>query len=102
MLSARPALQSPTRSTEERDVGGSSSSSRWWLLLVGAIAGLLCVPFIRLVGLGDEGTLLHGAERMLRGSRLYADIFEYLPPGGFLLTEAWFSITGISFASARF
>jgi hypothetical protein len=45
--------------------------------------------------------LLNGAERMLRGSRLYADFFEFLPPGGFLLTEAWFSIAGISVASAR-
>jgi hypothetical protein len=45
--------------------------------------------------------LLNGAERMLRGSRLYADFFEFLPPGGFLLTEVWFSIAGISVGSAR-
>ena len=49
----------------------------------------------------DEGILLNGAERMLRGSRLYADFFEFLPPGGFVLTAAWFSIVGISFGSAR-
>ena len=35
------------------------------------------------------------------GDRLYADFFEFLPPGGFVLTEAWFSIAGISFGSAR-
>ena len=61
------------------------------------------MPFIRTVietG-GDEGVLLNGAERMLRGSKLYADLFEFLPPGGFLLTEAWFSIAGISLVSAR-
>ena len=45
--------------------------------------------------------MLNGAERMLRGSRLYADFFELLPPGGFLLTEAWFRIAGISIGSAR-
>ncbi len=38
---------------------------------------------------------------MLRGSRLYADFFEFLPPGGFVLTEAWFSIAGISVFSVR-
>jgi hypothetical protein len=99
-----PALQEPARSISERGqrVGGSSSSSRWWLLLVGLIAAVLCAPFIRTVfGLGDEAVLLNGAERMLRGSTLYVDFFEFLPPGGFVLTEAWFSIAGISIGSAR-
>jgi len=52
-------------------------------------------------GLGDEGILLHGAERLLRGRRLYIDFFEILPPGGFVLMAAWFGITGISIWSAR-
>jgi hypothetical protein len=100
----RQALQAAAGSTRERVQGvrGSSSSSRWWLLLVAAFATLLCLPFVRAVGISDEGLYLHGAERLLGGSKLYADFFEYLPPGGFLLTEAWFSITGISFGSARF
>ena len=69
---------------------------------MGLIAAGLCVPFFRTVfGMGDEGVLLNGAERMLRGSTLYADFFEFLPPGGFVLTEAWFSIAGISVGSAR-
>ena len=48
-LSDGPALQAPARSTRERGVRGSSSSSHWWLLLVGLIAAVLCVPFIRTV-----------------------------------------------------
>lgn len=69
---------------------------------MGLVAAALCLPFIRSVfSLGDEGVLLNGAERMLRGSRLYADFFEFPPPGGFLLTDAWFGIAGISAASAR-
>jgi hypothetical protein len=69
---------------------------------VGLIAAVLCLPFIRInVGITDEGVLLNGAERMLRGSRLYADFFEFLPPGGFILTAAWFSIAGISVGSVR-
>ena len=66
----QPALSDLGCSTPERGqrVRGSSSSSRWWLLLVGLIAAVLCVPFIRTVfGMGDEGVLLNGAERMLRG-----------------------------------
>ena len=100
-LSDDPALQAPARSTRERGVRGSSPSSRWWLLLVGLIAAVACVPFIRTAVMGDEGVLLNGAERILRGSSLYADFFEFLPPGGFLLTAAWFSIAGISVGSAR-
>ena len=84
-----------------RAVSGSSSSSRWWLLLVGLLAAVLCLPFVRTVTLGDEGELLNGAERLLRGSALYADFFAFLPPGGFVLTEAWFSTVGMSFGSAR-
>src|SRR5690349_21071213 len=91
-LSDDAAIQAVAGSTRERDVCGSLSSSYWCLLLVGLIAALLCLPFVRLVGMGDEGILLTGAERMLRGSRLYVDFFEFYPPGGFILTEAWFSI----------
>src|SRR5271166_138883 len=59
------------------------SSDFWWLLAVGLITVALCLPFIRYVGwLFDEGVFLHGAERMLRGDKLYLDFFEFLPPGG--------------------
>src|SRR5262249_47207959 len=104
-LSDDPALPAPASSTRERSqrVGGSLSSNHWWLLLVCLIAAALCMPFIHTIfGTGsDEGVLLNGAERMLRGSRLYADFFEFLPPGGFVLTAAWFGIAGMSVGSAR-
>lgn len=76
-------------------------------LLGTTVAGLagaaLCVPFLHSVfWLADEGVLLNGADRMLRGGgRLYADFFEFLPPGGFAVTAIWFRIAGISLWSAR-
>jgi hypothetical protein len=74
----------------------------WWLLLVAIVAAALCLPFLRTIyWLGDEGVLLHGAARILDGKRLYADFFEFLPPGGFVLTAIWFKIAGISIVSAR-
>ncbi|MEJ0015440.1 MAG: hypothetical protein WDN25_02555 [Acetobacteraceae bacterium] len=74
----------------------------WWLLLVVLMTLLACAPFLRTVySLADEGQLLHGADRLLRGHRLYADFFEFLPPGGFVLTAAWLGATGVSFGSAR-
>ena len=79
------------------------SANLWWLLAICITTGALCLPFLRYISwLGDEGILLHGAERMLHGSRLYADFFEFLPPGGFLIIAAWFHIAPISFLSVRF
>src|ERR1700722_13232480 len=73
-----------------------------WLPFVAVVTIALCLPFRGTIfSMGDEGVLLHGAERMLQGDRLYADFFEFLPPGGFVLTEAWLRVAGISVASAR-
>jgi len=73
-----------------------------WLLFVCVTTFLLTLPFMRSIfWLGDEGILLHGAERLLQGRRLYIDFFEILPPGGFAIMALWFSITGISIWSAR-
>jgi len=72
------------------------------VLFVGLISVVLCAPFARYVGwLGDEGVLLQAAERMAQGSTIYVDFFEFLPPGGFVLTQGWFGIAGTSMLSAR-
>jgi hypothetical protein len=107
-MSTDPTLLAPA-STGQSPLSGDLAirasagwNSGWWLPFVGLVAALLCLPFIRVVfGMGDEGVLLRGAERMLRGRKLYADFFEFLPPGGFVLTATWFSIAGISIWSAR-
>lgn len=72
-----------------------------WLALVGLLSALLCAPFMRPVSLGDEGMMLHAADRMLTNQRLYIDFFEFLPPGGFVVTAAWFAVAGVSYVSAR-
>ena len=69
---------------------------------VAAIALLVCAPFFRyLQWLGDEGVLLHGAARILRGEVLYRDFFEFLAPGGFLIVATWMKLFGAGFASVR-
>ena len=95
----RTGRVSPNDLTSHRP---SNQSGFWWLLVVGFIAAMLCVPFIRSVyWLGDEGILLNGATRLLKGSRLYVDFFEAFPPGGFVLTAVWFDMVGTSMLSAR-
>jgi len=77
-------------------------SDFWWLFAVGLIAVAFCLPFTLYVfWLGDEGVVLHGAERILRGDRIYLDFFEFLPPGSFVITAIWFKVVGISLLSAR-
>src|SRR5262249_40962221 len=72
------------------------------LLFVALTVFMLCLPFIRSIfEPTDEGVLLHGAERLLRGQRLYVDFFEFLPPGGFLNLMGLVSITEISILAAR-
>ena len=74
----------------------------WWLPIVVVCSILLCLPFLRtFFALDDEGVLLYGADRMLQGKSLYGDFFEFLPPGGFVITALWFSATGVSVLSAR-
>ncbi len=73
-----------------------------WLLAVAGAAVLLCLPTARHVAwLGDEGILLHAAQRALSGHALYRDTFFFLPPGGVVLLEGWFAVTGVSWLSAR-
>jgi len=74
----------------------------FWLGVVAVASFSLCLPYIKVnLWLGDEGVLLHGAMRILRGERLYSDFFEFLPPGGFAITTGWVKITGVSMLSAR-
>ena len=91
-----------TLSASPEHLASGRSGPLLWLSFVGLVSAGLCLPFVRAIyWLGDEGELLHGAERMLHGARIYADFFEFLPPGGFVLTEAWLWIAGSSILSAR-
>src|SRR5689334_12091394 len=72
------------------------------LIAVVLLTGLACLPFLNTVfGWADEGVLLQGADRLLRGEKLYLDFFEFLPPGGFLLTAIWLWGTKVTLFAAR-
>ena len=71
-------------------------------VLVSFAALLLCLPFIRSVyWLGDEGILLRGGAELLRGRKIYADFFAFLPPGGYLLMAGWMKLFGPGFLGIR-
>lgn len=72
------------------------------LWAVALITVSVCLPFFRCIQwLGDEGVVLHGAERVLRGEALYRDFFEFLPPGSFLIVGTWMKLVGDGFAAMR-
>ena len=102
MIPPQAKLGEYVSSEAEVPYASDRSSSIWWLVLVALAAALLCAPFFRMLFfLGDEGTVLHAAELILQGKKIYADFFQFLPPGGVAFTAAWFSIAGVSFGSAR-
>jgi dolichyl-phosphate-mannose-protein mannosyltransferase len=49
----------------------------------------------------DEGIVLQGAERILRGEAPYRDFFSFYTPGSFYLVAALFEVFGNTFAVAR-
>ena len=99
---ARVKLGEHTSSVDAAPRAPYRWSSVAWLVLVALIAALLCAPFFRMLFfLGDEGIFLREAELILQGKRIYADFFQFVPPGVVALTAAWFSIVGISLAAAR-
>ena len=90
------------RSTVSGEPVAERAGVDWWLPVVVACSILLCLPYLRtFFALDDEGVLLYGADRMLQGKSLYGDFFEFLPPGGFVITALWFGLTGVSVLSAR-
>ena len=89
-----------SEATPYADGGSPATDSLLWVTLLSTVG--ICAPFFRYVQwLGDEGVTLHGADRIIRGERLYAEFFEFLPPGSFLVVAAWMELIGSSFASMR-
>ena len=69
---------------------------------IGLIACLICLPLLRYVHwLGDEGVWFDAVDRLRSGEQLYLDIFEFLPPGSFLVVEGWSWLAGSSFPAMR-
>lgn len=49
----------------------------------------------------DEGVTMATAMRLAQGDRLYADVFEFYPPGSFALVAGIFSVFGVSYFAAK-
>jgi hypothetical protein len=58
------------------------------------VACLYLLPFMRLVFIGDEGSLVEGAVRILHGQVFARDFFEVIGPGTFYILAGFFKLLG--------
>jgi hypothetical protein len=89
------------KSAKTRTIAQTSFRDVWIsvCLLIGS-AGYLFL-FRNYTTLIDEGIILQGAERLLRGQVLYRDFFSFYTPGSYYLTALSFKLFGSSFLVAR-
>lgn len=73
----------------------------YWGALVFILSCLYLFPFFNLYQGGDEGYLLTGAQRILRGEAIYRDFYHFLAPGAFVLLALLFKIFGVYFWVVR-
>lgn len=96
---------SPNRiATPERS--GATANSRACLLEIITILALSAAylfPFTRLLHrIGDEGTIVYGAQRVIEGAVPYRDFVEVMGPGSFYWLALFFKILGDSWQVTQF
>ena len=79
----------------------ASTYRRRAVLLLAAMVCFL-IPFLRtLWRIGDEGSIVYGAQRVAEGATPYRDFFEVMGPGAFYWLAAWFKAFGTSWLTSR-
>jgi 4-amino-4-deoxy-L-arabinose transferase-like glycosyltransferase len=80
----------------------SQRSERWIALLIFLLTAAYLFLFRRFSTMDpDEGIILQGAQRILRGEVLYRDFFSFFTPGSYYLLAALFKAFGNSLIVAR-
>jgi 4-amino-4-deoxy-L-arabinose transferase-like glycosyltransferase len=76
------------------------SRATGWLLFL--FSSLYLYPFVRVLWrVGDEGTLVYGAQRVVEGALPYRDFFEVMGPGSFYWLGLFFKLFGTRWLVAR-
>src|SRR6266567_1864353 len=71
-------------------------------ILLALGAAVYWVPFLRVLWrVGDEGTLVYGAQRVAEGAVPYRDFLEVMGPGAFYWLGLFFRIFGPSWLVSR-
>jgi hypothetical protein len=76
------------------------AACRWAIGLT--VLSVYLISFLRISWrVGDEGTIVYGAQRVLEGATPYRDFIEVMGPGAFYWHALWFSVLGISWTTTR-
>jgi len=96
-------LRPPGRSDEDSTLVPEKSARDWGVaLLLFVLSVLYLWPFRSASELfRDEGILLQGAARILRGEVLYRDFFSFYTPGSYYWLAVLFKLFGTSYLVAR-
>jgi 4-amino-4-deoxy-L-arabinose transferase-like glycosyltransferase len=79
-----------------------SRSERWILAAVALLSFAYLLLFRRYTTMDpDEGIILEGAQRVLRGQVLYRDFFSFCTPGSYYFVALLFKVFGSSVLVAR-
>lgn len=99
---------SSTRPVRAEHEANEPSTTQPWIAEPGIAAAIFAVTlaylwiFRRYTSMEpDEGIVLEGAQRILRGEVLYRDFFSYFTPGSYYFLALLFKIFGNSFLVAR-
>jgi len=80
----------------------SQATERWIALLIFLLTASYLLLFRRFTTMDpDEGIILQGTQRILRGEVLYRDFFSFFTPGSYYLLAAEFKAFGNSLMTAR-
>jgi hypothetical protein len=83
-----------------RLAGQTAVVARWILGLLAT--GLYLWLFLRVQWrIGDEGSIVYGAARVIEGAVPYRDFFEVMGPGTFFWLALWFKALGTSWLTSR-
>jgi hypothetical protein len=86
-------------------LGNRREPRRWtlagWLAFIAVSASYLTLFLRSLWRIGDEGSIVHGAERVTQGALPYRDFFEVMGPGAFYWLALWFKLLGATWVTSR-
>lgn len=73
----------------------------WWAAFFGLPAAYLWFFLRSLWRIGDEGSIVYGAQRVAEGELPYRDFFEVMGPGTFYWLALWFKTLGTTWLASR-
>jgi hypothetical protein len=96
-----PPVPPTRRSSESQNVAKPTGRVPTWPLIAVGITLYLGLFLRASWRIGDEGSIVYGAQRVTEGAIPYRDFFEVIGPGMFYSLALWFTLFGTSWMASR-